>query len=815
MSDERPQRSAMTRRFGALWWLSGLFRIAGPTRMSDGAAEHIREAMGAGPVIYVLPRRSRLDLLALNAALVSRGLPLASWAPAVDISWVRPLSEAWAALRGGGTETDPDVAAPASLTESGTICLFAEAGTWSTVPGLAGLTGIARALPKAVVVPLVVMWDRSPDLSDPVRSFFLGKQGLPSIARRWWNALRGADRSVHAGRPIELEALIERVGPERLEGVLARMVRRSAHQETRVVRGPVLLPPGRMKRVVLETPAMRDFAREEAAREGTSVERIQRRMAKEYDRIAARFSWTIVMALHLLLQPLWTRVFSGVDAEEGDIAAIRSAIRDGSAVLVPCHKSHFDYVLLSWVLYHHDMVIPHVVAGMNLAIWPLSILLRGAGGFFVRRSFKGDRVFPAVFARYVRELVLREYPVEFFPEGGRTRSGKLLPPKVGVLGMVMDAAEVRSHDREVTLLPIALAYEQVAEEAAYARELGGEEKRPESMLELLKARKVLRRRFGRVYLRVGEPIRCGEIVDADDDRPAWSERSAEERKVVLQATGERIIHRIGQRTVLLPTSLVALALLALPRRGVRHDELMARVRRMAGFLEQAGTPGARSLQRFDQAVSMALDRFVRDGRVRAHTTGEQRIWEVVPEERITLDFYKNQVLHWFAAAGVAACAIRSLPDDTFHADRIAPAFHQLRRLWRREFVWDPDRSEEQLLRDGLDDLRAYGAIRDLPDGGHRVADPVQIGEIYGLFRPLLEGYLAVLGARSYGSDPRALPAAIQSDKGARLPSGAITRPESLSLVTLSNAAAVLAEDGALTTGAAADAHRELLGPMAA
>ena len=93
MSDERPQRSAMTRRFGALWWLSGLFRIAGPTRMSDGAAEHIREAMGAGPVIYVLPRRSRLDLLALNAALVSRGLPLASWAPAVDISWVRPLSE--------------------------------------------------------------------------------------------------------------------------------------------------------------------------------------------------------------------------------------------------------------------------------------------------------------------------------------------------------------------------------------------------------------------------------------------------------------------------------------------------------------------------------------------------------------------------------------------------------------------------------------------------------------------------------------------------------------------------------------------------
>src|SRR6185436_20181715 len=113
----------------------------------------------------------------------------------------------------------------------------------------------------------------------------------------------------------------------------------------------------------------------------------------------------------------WTRVFSGVDAEDSDIATLRSALRDGSCVLVPCHKSHFDYVLMSWVMYDHDMVVPHVVAGMNLAIWPISILLRGAGGFFVRRSFQGDRVFPAVFARYVRELVLREYPVEFFPEG--------------------------------------------------------------------------------------------------------------------------------------------------------------------------------------------------------------------------------------------------------------------------------------------------------------------------------------------------------------------------------------------------------------
>ncbi|MEQ1508544.1 MAG: 1-acyl-sn-glycerol-3-phosphate acyltransferase, partial [Myxococcota bacterium] len=520
----------------------------------------------------------------------------------------------------------------------------------------------------------------------------------------------------------------------------------------------------------------------------------------EYDRIAANFSWTTIQLLHLLLRPLWTRVFSGVDVRPEDIARIRTAMRDGAVILVPSHKSHFDYVLMSWVLYDHDLIVPHVVAGMNLAIWPISVLLRGAGGFFVKRSFSGDRLFPPVFARYLRELIRQEYPIEFFIEGGRTRSGKLLPPKVGVLSMVLDAAELRSHGREVTILPVALAYEQVAEEGAYARELGGEQKRPETLGQLLKARSVLSRRFGRVYLRIADPIPCGPLVDARDGVASWSETPEADRKQALGRLGNTIVRELGDQVVLLPTSLVALALLAAPVRAIRHGELLDRIRRLDALLRHLGVNRAASLDRFDQAITQALDRFVRDRRITPLDLHGERVWAIDPDQRITLDYAKNQVVHRLAPAGLVAAAIRpvssgAVPDRPFTAAAIAERFRLLVGTLRREFIWDRD--VDAILAEGLAHLTVHGALVANPDGTHAVADPVRIGELYGLVRSLLEGYLVVATDRFWPSTRDALTAAIHADQSALVAAGAVTRPESLSVVILQNAVGTYVDDGVL------------------
>ncbi|NUQ12094.1 MAG: redoxin domain-containing protein, partial [Gemmatimonadaceae bacterium] len=203
---------------------------------------------------------------------------------------------------------------------------------------------------------------------------------------------------------------------------------------------------------------------------------------------------------------------AGVDLRDVDVERIRAAYRDGATVLVPCHRSHLDYVLISSQLFERDVMIPHVVAGENLSFFPLGPLLRRVGAVFIKRSFSGDRVFPAVFSAYLRQLIRDEFPLEFFIEGGRSRTGKLLPPKLGVLSMVMDAAAEARADRRVTLLPVAISYEQIAEEGAYARELDGGRKQAEDLGQVVKAGKVVTKRYGRVFMRVGQPILAGEVL---------------------------------------------------------------------------------------------------------------------------------------------------------------------------------------------------------------------------------------------------------------------------------------------------------------
>jgi glycerol-3-phosphate O-acyltransferase len=550
---------------------------------------------------------------------------------------------------------------------------------------------------------------------------------------------------------------------------------------------------------------------------------VLKEMGTQYDRIAARFNWRIIRLFDVVLRPLWTKVFSGVDVPEEDLDRIRTAMRDGTPVLIPCHKSHFDYILVTWVLYNHDMTVPHVVAGMNLAVWPISTVLRWCGGFFIERSFGDDRVFPAVFGRYLREMVRQEYPMEFFIEGGRTRSGKLMSPRLGVLGMVLDAAEVRPADREVTLLPIALAYEQVAEERVYAAELGGEPKRKESFGELLRARSVFKRRFGRVYLRVGEPVLASELVDGDGDRPAWSDRPEAEQKDTLERLGDRIVHRIGASMVLLPTSLVALAALAHHRRALSDQELRARIARFHAFLARRSLPMAASLDVVEQGVAQALDRFVSEGRLRSLEHDGERVWDVPPPQRITLDFYKNQVLHAFAEAGTVAAAIRAQPEGPFDAAVLHVAVAELRRVWRREFVWDPDADLITAVQRGLHDLVAHGAIAE-EDGRYRVVDPVCIGEVHALFRPLLEAYLLVArrAAKTPGDQPRsAFVGRLQAEQDDLLVAGAVSRPESISKVNLQNAVGAFTDLGALTKTGGGDrkdpvlrADREALSAIA-
>lgn len=812
--------AAMIRRFGWFHWLLGLRRALRHVRFDDASAERVRRATQSGPIVYVALRSSNLDHLAMNHVLNSRLLPLSLWANGVTQFFWQPVVQAWGGLfqRIGDRLTGQRPPDPLSsdwltralrLRQPVTLFLEPPSGPWRQLvrrwsDPLPALLRAQEQLDEPIqVLPVVVIWQRGlgRDVHPAVRLVLSDPDRPWGITRLSKLVLYPSDSTVVVGDPVDLATFLERVPePERRRRTLYVLLRRFLRREGQVVRGPRLPSPTAFRSLVLDNPPMRALQAEEAARTGQSPERVRRRMEREYKRIAAHMRWWIIRVLDVLLRPLWTRVYSGVDAPDEDIERIRQAIREGAAIALPSHKSHFDYLLLAWVFYQHKLTLPHVVAGMNLALPVVAFFLRSAGGFFLERTFKGKTLHPPIFARYLRELIHQGAPIELYIEGGRTRSGKLLPPKVGVLEMILDAAALRPSGKEVTLLPIALAYEQVAEQGAYVRELGGQSKRKEDLGQVAKASSVLRRRLGRVYLRVGPPLHLGPVVDGTPDRPSWLRRSAEERKRQLDHIGHKVMFEVGQRTVLLPTTLVALALLSHHRRGIKQAVLLDRTLRFRALIARHDIPEAASLARFEEAMKLSLSRLA-DQRVIEHFEHQgERIWAVRVERRLELDFAKNQGLHPLVSAGLVACALRGLGEGALR-EALVEDIAWLRHLWRREFILDPDRSATDLAAQGLEDLEAHGAIEHAKADRVTIADRARIGEIYGLFRPFLESYLAVATTASELDGARMgrkeWVNALQKRSEPLLAAGTITRPEALSLVTLENAIKIYLSDGAL------------------
>lgn len=803
--------SAMLRRFGWFYSALGLGWALDRVRFEEHSVERIRKAARSGPVVYVLLQPSTLDHLALNTVLNRNRLPLSAWSNGGGNFVWQPVAEAWrdvftrwTSWWSGGRAPDPVRSGWLTRAVAGgattTIILGEDAPAAHDDPLSAILAAQAASDRPIQLVPIICVWDPAPDFDrGPVANFLLGSReapGLPTILRNLYLPSSKAP-VVQAGQPLDLALLCQRTEPADRLSRLRTLLRRFLRRESKVVRGPTLLPYAAMKQIVLDNPPMRQLVAEEAKATGKSPEQIQRALSKEYEMVAANFSWGVIRFLSWAMRPLWNRVFSGYDIRDEDLDRLRDAARRGAPVLVPCHKSHFDYLLLSWVCFYADIIVPHVVAGINLAIWPVSILLRGCGGFFVKRSFSGERLHPVVFARYLRELLRHGYTVEFFIEGGRTRTGMLLTPKLGVLGMVIDAAHKNPSDQHITLLPVAIAYEQVAEEGSYRQELRGAEKEKESVGQLIRARSVLSRRFGRVYLRVGEPVRVRELLAQQED---WGTLDEATRRARLQVIGDLLVHRIGQVMVVLPTSLVALALLAHHRQAIPHDELLARIDRLRAFLKRMGALESNSLEHAEAAIAQALDRLAADGLLKIHQVDDRRVWQIVPDGRITLDFHKNQVLHFFAPAAHAAAAIRSLGQDHFTFDALRPRWEIMVNALDREFTFDPMLSRDQQLQAALDALTAHGALRTT-DNGWAIADPARIGEILGLLRGLLESYVLVANhaLRQPGGALESKPflKEIQASAEAWLATGALSRPEALNQVALKNALTSYGEMGLL------------------
>ncbi len=520
------------------------------------------------------------------------------------------------------------------------------------------------------LIPVSIFWGRAPEREEREDSPLRGVRWLRIWAAEGWGGrsrLRKLFAMIFYRRAVVAKfddaislrevvnlATVEGLDQERILRRVARLLRTEFRTEREAAIGPDLSHRRTLIDSMLREPRVRAAMLAEVDAKKTTLEKVERRAESVAREIAADYSYLVVRAGERLLGRLWNRIYEGVTVHGTE--RLQALARDNTLVYVPCHRSHIDYLLLSYVIHRAGLTVPHVAAGANLNLPIVGGLLRRGGAFFLRRSFKGDELYGEVFAAYVHEVLKRGFPMEYFVEGGRSRTGRLLPPKAGLISMTVQSY-LREHTRPLLFIPVYIGYEKLLEGGSYTEELAGKAKRKESIFGLIAAiRDVRRERFGTVGVSFARPISLGEVLDAEDAKGMddWLADKSLRRRALTEVS-RQIAERINGAVHLTPVAVVATALLATPKHAADAAQLASIVERLLHLVSQSHTAPEAVPTKLSGAEAIAYTTRLGYLTRKAHPLGDVVLAE--PTAAISLTYFRNNVLHCFALPGLLACLI--------------------------------------------------------------------------------------------------------------------------------------------------------------
>src|SRR5215469_15561751 len=610
------------------------------------------------PLCYVLEQRSSTDLAVLQQACAALRIPRPG----------RPL--------GGGTH---ELRSYFWLTQPSGL-LGQRLDRRPPAP-LAQMIAVLRADPKAdfLLVPVAVYWGRAPQKEGSwLRLLLVEDWALTSRARKFLQVLfNGRDTLIELDEPVSLRALL---GAELGTAVRGRRVARTLralYARQRAARiGPDLSHRRTLVNRVLRTRAVRAAVALEMRDKHLPRHKALQRARSYAWEIAANYSHAFVRFMEHALAWLWTRLYDGVVFGH---AATLAAVAEGNEIIyVPCHRSHMDYLLLPYVIYVYGYAVPHTAAGINLNLPVVGRFLRKGGAFFLRRSFAGNKLYTVVFMKYLAAIMGRGHAIEYFIEGGRSRTGRLLRPKTGMLLMTVRSF-LADPVRPVVFVPVYFGYERLVEGATYVGELSGRPKEKESIRGLLGSWRVLRQRFGKVHVNLGEPIALAEILDRhertwrtrhfdDETRARWVGAAVDE-------LAEGIMRNINSAAAVTPINLLALALLAMPRQALPETDLVRQLELYRSLLTTFPYSDRVTVTTLSGSEMIAYGESLRLIEREPHRLGD--IVRMTLKNAVLATYFRNNVLHLFALPSLIACvfvsnARVSTPDIQRLAWRIYP-----------------------------------------------------------------------------------------------------------------------------------------------
>ena len=589
------------------------------------------------PVFYIMDTYALSSLLVLDKACEASGLSR----PLYPVQGARKMdARAWAALRrlkGLLMRRYDSRRSPVSLTKLVQHALEDSEFEVQLVP-VCILIGRAPAKQKSLAK---VLFAEGWDVGGRLRRLFS-------------TFVNGRDTCVYFGTPLSLRTLVDEKSDS---GIAVRKICRLARMQLRQTRETAIGPDLSHRRTLIDKIVGGDRVQAaieaKAAAENTSIEKLQLEAERAVTEIAANYSYSVIRFSEVMLTWFWNKLYKGVELNH--FSRFEENCAGMEVIYVPCHRSHIDYLLLSYLLYRHGHVPPHIAAGDNLNLPVLGNFLRRAGAFFLRRSFRGDPLYTAVFDEYFSAILSQGVSIEYFIEGGRSRTGRLLPPKVGMLQMTVQAY-MRAPNTPIVFQPVYIGYEQLVEGKSYVSELGGKEKKSESLADLFGVFGIFRRDYGKVHVSFGEPIFLDPLLESR--APEWRERKVEDKPVwlpeLVDDLSTSIMTNINATADVNPINLLAVCLLATAKHALSREDLLFQLALYRNILNSSVTPDNITLTNLEPAEIIDYGMNLGVIQQRSHSLGD--IIVIADKSAALLTYFRNNVSHLFALPSfLASC----------------------------------------------------------------------------------------------------------------------------------------------------------------
>ncbi len=706
------------------WWhrLALSWRNKELAKYPEDWAKSINDLATKGTIVYVLKGYSPGLLAQLDRLFLHGVLPPASWVAGVRAGLLTRL------MRRGNSRhpLEEHERWTQERLESGDHGIVVLDKAWGfggekprTIESL--LQGFAKG-PKDRQVYLVphlrVDGDRTKiRIPTPERT---SGSWLGSLWPRWPSAAR-----IDACDPV---ALHQHEGANSSRSQQALSIRNELVQRLTRAEQLTLGPPKKTQRTmreeVFEDAVLKRQLEEISRTEGRHPGVLVREGKRIYDTIAAKQNIALFPFLDKILGAILRTIYDGVHCNIDDVTRVREAGKKGPIIVVPSHRSHMDYLVISQSLFKNDISAPMIAAGDNLNFFPIGSLFRRGGAYFIRRSFKDDRLYGSILKAYVRKLFKEGHTQEFFIEGGRSRSGKTLPPKFGILKILVDAF-FDGNQEDAVFCPAHVAYENLIENSAYRRELEGASKEKESAKGLFKALNTLRSRFGQVFITYHKPISIREFIQEqgisiDELR---GQDSIEARRHVVQELAYRITFGINQAATVTAPAIAILTLFGFRRRGLHEHTLHDTVALIVAHIKGVAIEPPRISEGLAESpgplIDRALESLVESGHIVRESAADSNFYRIADDKYLDLDFYKNSILHFLVPEAIVALALRALaarPGQAISIRNIKRETKFLSRLFKHEFIFDPRENFDSLFESTIARIVDYGILEWVEDG---------------------------------------------------------------------------------------------------